>query len=205
MPMIDLAFQIVGTTIPLDHGYRLFSALSRVLPQLHGDTRVGVHPIRGLRVAPGLLSLTEHSRLKLRLPSEEVAPYIALAANELNLDGHTLRVGIPRVEGLVPAAKVGSRLVTFRGALDLPRFEVHIRDELSRLEIAAEPSFIPSEHPRWAGQPKRRVVQIKDKRIVGYALRVVGLTAEESIRLQETGLGGRRRMGCGIFLPVGSL
>ncbi|MBV8234007.1 MAG: hypothetical protein JO329_28850 [Planctomycetaceae bacterium] len=74
MPTIDLAFQIVGTTIPLDHGYRLFSALSRVLPRLHGDTRVGVHPIRGLRVAPGLLSLTAHSRLKHRLPSEEIAP-----------------------------------------------------------------------------------------------------------------------------------
>jgi CRISPR-associated protein Cas6 len=100
---------------------------------------------------------------------------------------------------------VGSRLVTFRGALDLPRFEAHIRDKLSQLEIAAEPSFVPSEHPRWAGQPKRRVMNIKDKRIVGYALRIVGLTAEESIRLQETGLGGRRRMGCGIFLPVGAL
>ncbi|MBV8611394.1 MAG: type I-MYXAN CRISPR-associated protein Cas6/Cmx6, partial [Singulisphaera sp.] len=79
MPTIDLAFQIVGTMIPLDHGYCLFSALSRVEPKLHGDRRVGVHPIRGLRVAPGLLSLTEHSRLKLRLPSEEIAPYIALA------------------------------------------------------------------------------------------------------------------------------
>ena len=46
------------------------------------------------------------------------------------------------------------------------------------------------------------MIQIKDKSIVGYALRVVGLTAEESIRLQETGLGGRRRMGCGVFLPI---
>jgi CRISPR/Cas system CSM-associated protein Csm4 (group 5 of RAMP superfamily) len=25
------------------------------------------------------------------------------------------------------------------------------------------------------------------------------LTAEESIRLQEHGLGGRRKMGCGVF------
>ena len=40
--------------------------------------------------------------------------------------------------------------------------------------------------------------------MIGYALRVFGLTAEESIRLQEEGLGGRRRMGCGVFLPIRS-
>jgi len=32
-------------------------------------------------------------------------------------------------------------------------------------------------------------------------LHVNGLTAEESIKLQEIGLGGRRHMGCGIFVP----
>ena len=117
MPIIDLRFVLVGTTIPLDHGYALFSALCRVVPTLHGDKRIGVHPIRGMRTAPGVLTLTEHSSLRLRLPSEEIAPYIALAGRELDLDGHRLRVGIPRVESLVPAANLASRLVTFRGAL----------------------------------------------------------------------------------------
>jgi CRISPR-associated protein Cas6 len=44
-------------------------------------------------------------------------------------------------------------------------------------------------------------MRIKDKKLVGYALRVTGLTAEESIRLEEEGLGGRRRMGCGVLVP----
>jgi Cas6 Crispr len=56
---IDLPFALVGTTIPLDHGYSLFSALSRIVPELHGDRRVGVHPIRGRQSAPGEFSLTE--------------------------------------------------------------------------------------------------------------------------------------------------
>lgn len=202
MPIIDLAFVLVGRTIPLDHGYRLFSALCRVVPQVHGDQRVGIHPIRGIRAAPGILNLTEHSRLRLRLPSEEIAPYIALAGRELDVEGHTLRVGIPQVESLVPAANVASRLVTFRGSLAPPRFEAHLREELSRLEIKAEPSFVPSQNSPWTGQPKRRVVRIRDKRVVGFALRIAGLTAEESLQLQEHGLGGRRRMGCGIFCAV---
>jgi hypothetical protein len=28
-----------------------------------------------------------------------------------------------------------------------------------------------------------------------------GLSAEDSLRLQEVGIGGRRHMGCGVFVP----
>ena len=48
---------------------------------------------------------------------------------------------------------------------------------------------------------KRRTLRIKEKEVVGYEVLVEGLTAEESILLQERGLGGRRHMGCGMFLP----
>ena len=96
MPVIDLCFALVGNTIPLDHGYCLFSALCRVVPALHGDHRAGVHPIGGRQTAPRVMSLTEWSRLKLRLPSEQIAPYIAVAGQSLELDGHHVRVGIPQ-------------------------------------------------------------------------------------------------------------
>ena len=38
--------------------------------------------------------------------------------------------------------------------------------------------------------------------IVGYSLVVEGLSAVESMLLQERGLGGRTRMGCGFFMPL---
>ena len=204
MPVIDLSFVLVGTTIPLDHGYSLFSAICRVIPGLHGDRRVGVHSIRGRQTAPGVLTLTDRSRLKLRLPPEEIAPFIALAGKELDLGGHHLRVGIPQVESLTPAANLAARLVTFRHALDPAAFEVDVRRELGRLKIAGTPQLVPSTRPAWQGQPLRRILRVKDRRIVGYALRVTGLTGEESVRLQEEGLGGRRRMGCGLFYPLRS-
>lgn len=202
MPMIDLAFVIVGRTIPLDHGYPLFSALCRVAPSLHGAQGIGVHPIRGRRAEPGVLHLTEQSRLRLRLPSEELAPSLALAGSELKIGGHLLRVGIPRVESLIPATSLASRLVTFRNALDPTRFEDRVREELSRMQIDAEPVLVPATIPPRTGQPIRRVLKIVDKRVVGYALRINGLTALDSIRLQEEGLGGRRRFGCGVFVPM---
>ncbi|MHC5538770.1 type I-MYXAN CRISPR-associated protein Cas6/Cmx6 [Singulisphaera rosea] len=201
MPMIDLGFKLEGQTIPLDHGYSLFSALCRIVPHLHGDKRIGIHPIRGVFAEAGRLKLTEQSLLRIRLPSDEIAPYLALAGSEIDVDGHTLRIGIPRAETLVPAATLASRLVTFRGALTPPQLESSLQREFSRLQIGASATFVPSDRPPWVGQPKRRILRIKEKRIVGYAIRVVGLSSEESIRLQEEGLGGRRRMGCGVFLP----
>lgn len=201
MAVIDLSFVLVGTTIPLDHGYPLFSALSRIVPGLHGDRTVGVHPIRGRQSAPGVLSLTERSRLKVRLPAEGIAPYIAVAGKELDLDGHRIRVGIPQVEALVPAANLAARMVTFKHAMDAESFQADVRRELERMEIAATPQLIPGKHPKYPDQPIRRVMRVKGRRIVGYPLSVVALSDGESLRLQEEGLGGRRRMGCGLFVP----
>jgi CRISPR-associated protein Cas6 len=65
---------------------------------------------------------------------------------------------------------------------------------------------IASFEPEGAGshdQLQRRTLRVRDKVIVGYAMVVEGLTAEESVCLQENGIGGRRRFGCGIFVPVG--
>ena len=70
--------------------------------------------------------------------------------------------------------------------------------QMSIMGIPAIPAFV--DGPR-AGQPRRKIIHIKGKAIVGYSLIVEGLTAEESILLQEKGLGGRTRIGCGFFLP----
>jgi CRISPR-associated protein Cas6 len=201
MPIVDLSFVLVGTTFPLDHGYSVFSAISRVVPSVHGDKRIGIHPIRGRRTAPGVLHVHEKSQLKIRLPSEEVAPYIALAGQALELDGHWHLVGIPRVEALIPAANLASRMVTFKHALIPEKCLEDVQRELDRLEIKATPELAVSTQPFQSGRVIRRVLRVRDKKIVGFSLRVTGLSPEESIRLQEHGLGGRRRMGCGVFIP----
>jgi CRISPR-associated protein Cas6 len=216
VPVIDLSFALKGPTIPLDYGYSLFSALSRIVPGLHGDRRVGVHPIRGLRLEPRRLTLVPQSRLRLRLPSEEVASYLPLIGAEIDLDGCRLIVGVTaerpdqgsgrrliepiRVEPLRPSASLASRLVTIGHLIEPKPFEESVRRQLASFGVAAEPAFIPEAAPARAGCPTRRVLRIKGRRIVGYALRIDGLTAEESLIVQENGLGSRRRMGCGVFV-----
>ena len=82
-------------------------------------------------------------------------------------------------------------------------FEADVQRELDRLEIKGTPRLDSSTRRAFTGQPIRRVLRIKEKVVVGFALRVGELTTAESIRLQKEGLGGRRRMGCGVFVPMG--
>jgi Cas6 Crispr len=49
MPYVNLAFRLTGSKVPVDHGYALYSAISRILPEIHGAKNIGVHPIRGMR------------------------------------------------------------------------------------------------------------------------------------------------------------
>lgn len=203
MPVIDLAFGLKETVIPIDYGYALFGAISRVVPLIHGDRRIGVHPIRGVHLQPRRMTLVPASKLRLRLPSEEVANYLALAGSTLDLDGDRLEVGIPRVESLRPSPSLSARIVTIGQIKDPEPFLATARRQLETLGVAASPEFLPDPHPDRRGHPTRRVIRIKGKRIVGYPIQITGLTAEESLTVQENGLGSRRRMGCGVFVPVG--
>lgn len=212
---LDLSFALQGDQIPLDHGYPLYGAITRVVPQVHGDRRVGIHPIRGVRRVPARLTLVPQSRLRLRIPGELIGDYLALVGQRLDLDGAPLTVGMPprpgrpggavaavRVEPLRPAAVLASRLVTLGQIQDAEAFGESLRRQLAGLGVAAEPVFLPSTDPLERGGPERRVLRIKGRRVVGYPVRLEGLTADESLTVQVAGLGSRRRMGCGLFVPA---
>jgi len=194
-PVIDLAFPLTGEQIPLDHGYLLFSALARSLEVdddhwLHEHKGLGIHPIRGRYAGPGRLALGERARLTLRLPEAEIPKWLGLAGRELQLAEDTLRIGIPQPRTLVPAPNLYAHRVTTRNGQDEARFDAEIACQLATLNVRGRPHRGP-----------RRTFRVRGKRIVAYTLLVTELTAEESIRLQEGGLGGRRKLGCGIFLP----
>ena len=190
MRCVDLAFRLNRSAIPVDHGYALYAALSRILPEIHEAEAVGVHPIRGMYSGNGNLQLSDSSRLVLRLPDEEIRPYLKLAGRRLEVDEHPLSVGVPEVRMLLPVARLRARLVTIKGFLDEVQFLEAAQRQLQSLDVTGEVMV---------GQ--RRTFRVKEKQVVGFEVVVTGLTAEDSVRLQEHGLGGRRKMGCGVLVP----
>jgi len=207
---IDVQFRVLGSEIPADHGYPLLSALARFVPGLHGDDTVGVHAISGRFVGNRRLALTDRSWLTIRVDARRVAELLPLAGKSLLIDGSLIRIGTPRMRALEPAPRLYSRLVVIKGFMESEAFLEAARRQLEGLGIRGEPQLVPQPAVAAAnvGKPTgsrspclRRTIRIHDQEVVGFALRVQDLDADESIRLQEHGLGGRRRFGCGIFVP----
>lgn len=190
MPYVDLAFKLTGSTVPVDHGYALYSAISRILPEIHGAKNIGLHPIRGTYSGNGELILRDSSRLTIRLESERIGEVLKLAGKRLEIDSHSLRVGIPEVRLLRPRVSLYSRLVTIKGFMEPEAFVESAKRQLEKLGVEAEIEI-----------GERRTLRVKDKQVLGFEVAVSGLDAEDSLCLQESGLGGRRHMGCGVFLP----
>lgn len=185
---VDLCFKITGKNLSVDHGFALYGAISRILPSIHEAKEVGLKMVRGRYVGNGLLDISPQSELVLRIPAEYIRDLLPLAGKSLDVQGHRLNVGIPVTRALVPAAALFSPLVTTRNGQDQSRFETEMFSQMGLLGVNGRLSI-----------GKRRTFGIHGKQVVGYSLLVSELSAEESIVLQEQGLGGRRKMGCGVF------
>ena len=196
MTTVDLAFPVMSTEpIPADHGYHLYGAVSRVLSSLHQQNGIGIHPIRGQQIGNRRLSLDQRSRLIFRTDTDGIGGLIQVAGKQLNVAGTNVRVGVPQIWTLRPATALRSRLVTIKlkEGLDAESFQDAARRQLDALNVSHEATL---------SLGKRRTLRIKDKEVVGYEAIIEGLTAEESLDLQEQGIGGRRHMGCGVFVPL---
>ena len=65
--MIELQFPVQGQSLPVDHGYLLYSALSGMLPLLHGDgEQIAVGPISGQWTGNGALALSSRRSRRRR-------------------------------------------------------------------------------------------------------------------------------------------
>lgn len=197
MGHVDLYFQVVGTSLPLDHAFHLYSAICKATgigtsadSWFHAATNVGLIPVRGTPGPNHLLILDRNARFGLRIPPDEIPRALTLAGRRLLVSGTTLLAGTTSVEALKPSPVLYARIVTTRNGEDPDRFDAEVAKQLAALEVRGS-----------VVRGNRRVVRIHHKKVIGHELLVSELSPDESIRLQEEGLGGRRKMGCGVFFP----
>ena len=206
--IIELAFKLKGSVIPADHGYQLFSALTKEMGEIHNKSEIAVHNISGDPTDNRLIKLNDGSRLAFRLNSENIERLLPLAGRYLTLGNYEVQVGTPQTFNLRPASRLYSRLVVIKGYMDPDEFLKAAGRQLYALGVKGKPYLITlngvEDNKEGSGTRSpylRRTIRISGKKVVGFALGVGELTAEESIMLQEKGTGGRRHFGCGIFIP----
>ena len=81
MPCVGLAFRLTGGKVPVDHGYALYPAISRLLPEIHGAKNIGVHPIRGTREQTVPDTFLQHGKSCRRFAKAERFHTIKSASN----------------------------------------------------------------------------------------------------------------------------
>ena len=185
--VVDVAFRIACPTLPLDHAHALSSALLQVLPWLEEEAYAGIHLIHGAASGNGwfrpedteneLLHLSKRTRMRLRVPRERLQDAQALSGQSLDIEGHPLEVGKSEVSLL--------------SSLDETQFLQAVAEQLEALDIPCRKMLGGITH----------TMKFPDGALFTRSLMVADLEPEQSVRLQQVGLGEGRVIGCGLFLP----
>jgi CRISPR-associated protein Cas6 len=186
---VDVVFGIVGMTLPADYSFALMREVVRCLPWLEDEPEAGIHPVRGAATDYGVVLLPRRAKLALRLPERRAADSMALAGQQLAIAGRMLRVLGGSVRRLRPWGALYAELVASEGEGER-HFLERVASRLEALETPAQPVC-----------GRRRTLRTDAGEIAGFSLLLHALEPEHSIRLQRVGIGGSRKLGCGIFVP----
>ncbi len=199
--VVDLAFRLVCRTLPLDHAYELSKAICAELAWIDRESRAGIHLIHGAESGNGwqrpensaqdVLQLSKRTRLTLRLPKERITDAETLVGKQLNVGEHILTVGEVTVKTLNDHSTLFSRYVVTYQKEDEPRFNTRIANELNQMGIQVRKLLCG----------RTLTFATPDKPVFVKSVLLADLEAGESIRMQQTGLGPHRTMGCGLFVP----
>lgn len=200
--VVDLLFEIKAREIPVDHAHALSIEICKIAPEIESDERFGVHTIHVAGSQNGWerpdfsiderLILSRRTKLTLRVPKEHAeAIKKKLAGSTLDLGGCEVSIGKAKERPLSKQSTIFSRYVQChpdeeemdflkRMAAELERHGIRIKKALCGKTVKTH----APEGPIWSR-----------------SLMLADLTTEESVKLQEIGLGEGRHMGFGIFIP----
>jgi CRISPR-associated protein Cas6 len=199
--IVDLAFTIDCQRLPVDHAHTLSQALLQALPWLDTEDQAGIHLIHGAESGHGwqrpgdetqqLLHLSRRTRLVLRLPQARVRDARQMSGSTLKVGGFGMGIGAARVRPLSPLTTLFARYVVAREQEDEAQFVQQAADELARMDIAVRKLLCGKSHR----------FSLPGEMVFTRRLMVADLSVEDSIKLQQRGLGPGRKLGWGLFLP----
>jgi CRISPR-associated protein Cas6 len=192
-PMVDVVFDVAGTTLPAEHAFVLWRATLPWLGWLKEEAGAGIHRLRTAPTGYGVALLARRAKLALRVPLPRVGDTLALADKTLDVGGSPLVVGAGVLRPLRPWATLHAQQVAAASG-DEAAFQDQVAASLGAQGLACQ--FITG---------RRQTVVAGAREIAGFSVVLHGLTPEGSLRMQSEGMGGDRVLGCGIFVPYKSI
>ncbi len=198
--VVDLVYRIECRALPVDHAWALSQAVCAALPWLEQEPTAGVHPIHVAEsgngwVRPGnaddLLCLSRRTKLVLRVPRQRIDAAQELVGFKLDVAGHALRVDQASLRRLSAITTIFSRYVVSADGLDEAAFLQTTLHELQAFGVRPKKMLCGME----------KVIATPERPVHTRSLMLANLTQQESVILQQRGLGPRRLLGCGLFIP----
>jgi CRISPR-associated protein Cas6 len=181
----------MGDRLRADHNYRLYSALVERMPQLK-DCEWQLKTINGIPDHQGWVKLGRKSRLGVRCDLSLLGQFGTLDGQVLRIGQNLIQLGTLTGQSLHPTTRLRARLVVIKQAGnetdDKVLFAVALGKKLGEMDIKHLPLI-----------GGKRVLRIRDNTVCGYEVTFPDLSYAESLTLQRRGIGGKRRMGCGVF------
>lgn len=198
--IVDVVFSIRCRSLPVDHSYSLSQAIAAALPWFADEEHAGLHTIHVAESGNGwmrpddpnaLLHLSRRTRLMLRLPKRRVEDAARLTGQTLDVGGNAMQVEKAVVKPLSAITTLFSRYIISDEGLDEMAFMREAQSLLADMDIKPKKMLCGME----------RVIVTPERKIHTRSLMLADLGVEESVRLQQRGLGPGRTLGCGLFLP----
>mgnify|MGYP006280014753 FL=1 len=200
--VVDVLFTLQCRSIPVDHAHVLSQALLVAVPWL-AEAEAGIHTIHVAgsqngweRPSHGVdqqLLLSRRTKLSIRVPEARVPELkAALEGRILDVGGAELGIGVGKPKMLAQATTLFARYVAGPEGLDEETFLHWAAAQLrEQLDIRLRKALCGKQTP----------LATPDGALPTRSLMLADLKREESLRLQQHGLGPHRLMGCGLFIP----
>lgn len=189
LSVVDVVFPVQGASLPRDHAQALQQALCAQLPWLSTQAQAGIHPIRLVPGTEDPALLSRRTRLLVRVALARAPELLALTGLDLDVAGHPLHLGAAHLRELLPHATLYAHKVAAASA-DESVLMASVAQELAALSIGGE---------RVCG--KRQRMAVSGVEVNTFSLMLHALAPDQSLRLQQHGLGPHRLLGCGLFVP----
>ena len=206
--VVDLSFRIDCAQLPIDHARDLYHALAGKLAWLRDEPCAAVHSIfdaasgngwmRPAAASGELMQLSKRTRLYLRLPQHRVADATKLHGHVLDVGGHRVAVGAGKVRALSAWQTIFARSVVDESGQSgdhEAEFSGAVTDALAAMNIRPPKLLCGLSHS----------IRKNGAAVHARSVMLADLPLQQSIRLQQNGLGTNLKIGCGIFLPHKSI
>lgn len=198
--IVDVCFSIRCKTLPIDHAHALSQQIQHRLPWLAEEPDAGIHLIHVAESGNGwmrpdepgqLLHLSKRTKLTLRVPAHRTGDTGILSGQTLDIDGNALQIGTSTIRKLTATSIVFARHI-------INDHDTNEHDFLQRQYRALQAMDITVSKMMCG---KMRAQKHPDGDLHTRSLMIADLKVEQSVLLQEKGLGPGRLFGCGLFLP----